>query len=320
VFLEDGLAPPTSREFTLSIGRQVGNRGVIRALYTRRHLTNFIEDFLDDPSAAGKTTVTVDGRTFTVDNISYRNTNEPRRDYQGLQLQGNYRPRSNWTIDGHWTIQLQNEGNFEGESTNQPGVSSPFGNYPEVYPVGRYVPTGRLNDFQRHKVRVWSIYNLGLGRFGSLDIAPLWRYNSALTYSLAAGAVPVSAAQLALDPGYADITSATTATLFFGERGSEKFAGYGLVDLGLSYQIPVWRALRPWLKFEVLNALNNLKLTSWDTTITADANTARDEFGLPTGFVRGPRFGEGTATTDYPRPRPGQTGGRTFLMAAGVRF
>jgi outer membrane receptor for ferrienterochelin and colicin len=320
VFMDDGLAPPTSREFTVSAGRQLGARGVVRALYTRRQLTNFIEDFIDNPTTSGKTTVTAGGSTFTTDNIYYRNTDAPQRDYQGLQFQGNYRLRSNWTVAGHWTIQLQNEGNFEGENTNQPGVSSVIGNYPEVFPENRYVPTGRVNDFQRHKIRLWTFYNLDFGRFGSLDIAPLWRYNSGLTYSLAAGAVPLSAIQLARNPGYAGITNQTTATLYFGERGSETFPGYGAVDLGLSYQIPVWRAVRPWVKLELLNVLNNDKLTSFDTTVTPDPNSPKDEFGLPTGYIKGPRFGQGTANTDYPRPRPGATGGRTFLMSAGFRF
>ena len=31
--------------------------------------------------------------------------------------------------------------------------------------------------------------------------------------------------------------------MFFGERGSEEFAGYGLVDLGVTYQVPVWSSL-----------------------------------------------------------------------------
>ena len=46
----------------------------------------------------------------------------------------------------------------------------------------------------------------------------------------------------------------------------------------------------------------------------ADAN------GLPTGYTPSGTFGRGTATTHYPRPRPGMTGGRTFLAALGVRF
>ncbi|MFB3854127.1 MAG: hypothetical protein ACE148_09925 [Vicinamibacterales bacterium] len=37
----------------------------------------------------------------------------------------------------------------------------------------RNFPTGRLNDFQRLKVRTWAIYNRGLGRIGSVDIASI---------------------------------------------------------------------------------------------------------------------------------------------------
>jgi hypothetical protein len=151
----------------------------------------------------------------------------------------------------------------------------------------------------------------------------MWRYNSALTYSLAANSVPLSAAQRAQNPGYARLPGSGangSQTLFFGERGSEEFAGYGLVDLGVTYQVPVWRTLRPWLKVEVLNALNNDTLIGWDTTVAVDPASALDSNGLPTGFIRGPRFGTATSTAHFPRPRPGMTGGRTYLGAFGVRF
>jgi hypothetical protein len=35
--------------------------------------------------------------------------------------------------------------------------------------------------------------------------------------------------------------------------------------------------------------LHNQKLIAWNTDITADAASARDEHGLPTGYVQGPR-------------------------------
>ncbi len=66
--------------------------------------------------------------------------------------------------------------------------------------------------------------------------------------------------------------------------------------------------------------LNNQKLIAWDTTITADPASARDEFGLPTGYVQGPRFGQGTANSHYPAPRAGADGGRMFDVAVGFRF
>jgi hypothetical protein len=71
---------------------------------------------------------------------------------------------------------------------------------------------------------------------------------------------------------------------------------------------------------EALNLLNNQKVIAWDTTVTANANGQRDENGLPLEYVKGPNFGNATSTAHYPRPRPGMDGGRTFLLAFGVRF
>jgi hypothetical protein len=144
-----------------------------------------------------------------------------------------------------------------------------------------------------------------------------------LTYSLVANGVALSAIQRAQNPGYARLPGSGTngsQSLFFGERGSQEFASYGLVDLGLTYQVPVWRSAKPWIEFEVLNVLNNDKLIAWDTSIAADAASALDASGLPTGYLRGSNFGRATSTAHYPRPRPGLTGGRTFIAAAGIRF
>jgi hypothetical protein len=145
----------------------------------------------------------------------------------------------------------------------------------------------------------------------------MYRYNSARTFSYTA-TVAITPQQLADNPGYARVP--TSQTLYFGERGAGTFAGYGLFDLATTWSMPVWKTVSPWFKVEVLNALNNQKLISWDTTVTADANGPKDADGLPLNYVTGPNFGKALRTTDYPRPRPGMDGGRTFLMAFGVRF
>lgn len=324
IFLADGLHSPVTREVTLSASQQVGTGGTVRAMYVWRRATGLVETFIDDPTAAGKTVVALNGVTFgTFDNVYYRNSDDAVRDYQALEMQGQYRLRSNWSVVGQWTLQLKNDGNYEGEATNQPGIGSVLGDYPELLSEVRNFPTGRLDDYQQHKVRVWSNYQIEMGRFGSVDVTPLWRYNSATTYSLAANSVPLTAVQRARNPGYARLPGSGangSQVLFFDERGSEEFAGYGLIDLGLTYQVPVVKSLRPWVKVEVLNVLNNDKLIGWDTTVTADATSALDANGLPTGYVRGARFGQATSTAHFPRPRPGMTGGRTILGAFGLRF
>jgi hypothetical protein len=163
VFMEDGMSAPITREFTASVGQQFANNaGFAKVSYIHRNYYNFIEDFIDNPTAAGRTDVVFEGTDFgTFDNVVLRNSDLPQRKYDALLLQSHYRLRDNLQVEGHWTIQLRNEGNFEGEAANQPGISSSVGDYPEILVEDRNFPVGRLNDFQRHKVRLWAIYTQG---------------------------------------------------------------------------------------------------------------------------------------------------------------
>src|SRR5262249_50003528 len=147
--------------------------------------------------------------------------------------------------------------------------------------IDRYLPYGRLADFQRHKLRMYGTYSHNLGRFGSVDVSPVWRVNSGQVYSLSAAGVRLTPIELARNPGYPtnDINGNVTQTLFFGERGSQNFAGYGVLDLALTYGIPVWKSAKPWVKVEWYNILNNDKLIQWDTTVTPDPNSPLDANG-----------------------------------------
>ena len=317
VSFADNLESPLTREFTVAVSRELGNSWWARATYVKRHATNFVEDFIT--LADGQTTISRNGINLgAFDNAVYRNTDVPKRDYQALQFESAYRPSSTLSLNGHWTVQLQNDGTFEGESSSGPAQPSLIGDYPEIYVASRSFPDGRVDDFQRHKVRVWASYHLDLRRFGALDVAPLYRFNSGRTYSLVAGGVPLSSQQIARNPGYA--RQPTSQSIFFGERGSQSFASYRLVDLAATYSVPTWQSLRPWIKVEVLNALNNQKLISWNTSITADNAGPKDENGLPINYIKSAAFGTASGPSSYPRPRPGLDGGRTFLLAAGVRF
>ncbi len=308
-----GLRSPLTREFTLALARELG-KGWVRTTFVNRHGMDFVEDFITID--AGKTTISRNGITGVFDNAVYRNTNLATRDYRAIELESAYRFGKVLGVNGHWTVQLTNDGNFEGESTNNPAAAGLIGDYPEIYTT-RSFPEGRLDDFQRSKVRVWGTYGLEFGRLGRLDLAPIYRYNSAKTYSLAA-TVALTAQQIARNPGYARLPS--SQPVFFGERGAYAFEGYHLADLSLTYGIPAWQTLRPWIKLDVYNVFNNRKLISWDTTVTANTAGPKDADGLPTEYTRGANFGKATSNTNYPRPRPGIDGGRTLMLAAGVRF
>jgi hypothetical protein len=228
----------------------------------------------------------------------------------------NFRPTSWFDLFGHYTLQLKNEGNFEGEAANQPGISSIIQDRPEFYSEARHYPSGRLPNFQRHKVRLFGNFNLALGKIGQATLGALYRYDSPQAFSFFATNVAITPQQLARNPGYA--RPPTTQTLFFGERGSGEYESAHLFDLALNYEVPIVKSWRPWLKVELRNVFNTQPLIGHNTTITADPNSPRDELGLPTGFIRGSTFGTATADWDanFPHlPRP-----REFRFSLGLRF
>ena len=181
-------------------------------------------------------------------------------------------------------------------------------------------PYGRLNDFQRHKVRLWGIYSLDIGRIGNIDIGGLWRYNSGQVYSLVSSGVRLTAQQHAIldELGYPN--RPTSQPLYYGARNSEGFDGYGLFDLSVQFERPIWRSVRPYVKFELFNVFNNDALIAWNTVVHPVYDGPTDERGLPTTYEKSERFGEGTSTSHYPPYLAGVSGGRTFRMALGLRF
>ena len=83
----------------LALGCDHGGTIPAPATYVWRKTGNFIETFIDNATAEGRTTVTAEGTTLGVfDNVYYRNSDEPTRRYQGRQFQGTYRPAARWTV------------------------------------------------------------------------------------------------------------------------------------------------------------------------------------------------------------------------------
>ena len=220
----NGSIRPSTEEFTLSSGATLGTRGYFQATYVRRRSSSFVEDYQD--LTTGTTTITdpdtgEDYGTFT--NQVFANPGDLgddadvlQRNYDGLQFEARYQLFDSLLLNGSTTIQLNSEGNFDGENTNQPGVSSVYGDWPEVTPADRFHPWGRLDDYQKHRVRVWGIYTLGMGFMGDLDVGGFWRYDSAENYSLASSSLPgdgPSSRPSSIELGYVD--GPTTRTLYY---------------------------------------------------------------------------------------------------------
>jgi hypothetical protein len=316
--VDEDLKSPLAHEATAAIGQLFGDRGHAKATYVWRRSSRFVEDFVE--LSNGVTTVAPVGQ---LTNRVLRNTSDTEREYAALILESSYGLGDRLTLAADYTAQLRNHGNFTGEAASQPGVPSVYGDYPEIYgpALDRLMPGGRLDAYQQHKLRLYGVLMQPLGRFGAIDVAPLWRVNSGTTYSLTT-TIPIPQAQLARNPGYPanEISPLVRETVYFGDRGAGEFKGYGVVDLAVTYRIPAWRTVTPWAKVEVYNALNNQKQIAWDRTIAIDPAGGLDANGIPVAYLQGPRFGQVTADNQYPQPFLGQNGGRAFKLAFGLRF
>ena len=145
--------------------------------------------------------------------------------------------------EGLWKEYEKRHGNYEGEAANQPGLVSVIGDYPEAFSADRNFPIGRLATFQRHRARLCIIYDFDPRDLVQFSVSGLWRIESGPAYSLVATGVPLSPIQEALLGDYPDAPS--DQDLYFGERGSETFPGYGVVDFSVNYPVPVFKTLRP---------------------------------------------------------------------------
>jgi Carboxypeptidase regulatory-like domain/TonB dependent receptor-like, beta-barrel len=317
VGIVDDLDTPLTKEWTLQLGKRLGQSGEAKIVYANRKTTNFLDDFITID--LGTTTVVDNGRSFgTFDNVLIQNTDDiNRREYQALTLESNYRLTSDWAAGASWTYQIKNEGNFEGEAANQPGNYSIIHDRPEFYSAERHFPIGKTDDYQKNKVRIFSVYDLGLGSAGTVSLGGIYRFDSGGFYSLTATSVPITPQQTARNPGYA--RPPTNQTLFFGARGEGgQFESSHLFDFSLSYEVPIYKSARPFFKAEMRNAFNKQPLIGFDTTITPDASSPRDALGLPTGYVRGTNFG--TPLNAQTATGPHVPFPREFRFSLGLRF
>jgi len=324
IFMDPGTKSPLVHEIQTSYGANIHNgKGYGEAAFVWRKTTSMIEDIID--RTTGTTHVVLNGvDAGIVTNHLYENSDIPERKYSALAFTGRYNATNRLVLNGQWTVELQNEGNYTGEGTNTPGSTSLIGDYPEAYASepGRFFPTGNLPSFERNRVRAWAIYTQPLAAYGTVSFSGLLRVDSAQTFSLIQTRVPLTTIQrnLLANAGYPDAPG--SATLYFDNRGTQFYNGYNAVDLDINYDVPIFKTVKPWIKFDVYNLFNNDQLVQFNTTVRQDPNSPLDALGYRTGYVKGAQFGTSTAATQFiPIPGGGsQTGLRTFRVSIGVRF
>ena len=314
VFVADNISSPTVDEITLGAGMELARGGFLKAVYTNREYNDLVEDFVD--TTTGTTEVIVQGVSAgTFSNTFITNSNDISREYEALQLIGRYRLNDKITIDGNWTYQLKNDGNFEGEGTNTPGSSSDFGDYPEIRDNAIHHPVGPLNDFAEHKLRVWTNYNLDMGRAGNLNFGLLANYDSGRTFSRF-DTEPIFPTQEAILEAAGYVDAPADQDLFFGGRGGVTFDDAIFFDLSLNYQLPIYKDFQLWLKADIFNVFDDDTQTAGRSNVNAvrevDGGPV-NSLGIPTTFTEPGNFRSARNNADFVDPQE-------YRFTVGFRF
>ena len=239
------MKSPLVHEFSTSYGANLfDGRGFAEASYIFRKTTSMIEDFQD--TTTGTTNVVVAGvsaGTFT--NIVYQEHRQARPSSvpgAGVPVaatgSGTTSASTATTPCSSRTTATTKAKGRTRRATRRPSAISR-----KRSPRTRYYPDGRLQNFQRNRLRMWSIYNIGHGRggrSGGFRVCGAWKARGRTAWRSGTRASTATQRAILRRAGYPD--GPATAHIFFGdERGTERFPGYGLLDLSVNYNIPVFR-------------------------------------------------------------------------------
>ena len=170
-------------EITLAAGMELTRGGFLKAVYTNREYSDFVEDFVT--TQTGTTEVIVQGVSAgTFSNTFITNTSDISREYEALQLIGRYRSERQVHDRRQLDLSAQERRQLRGRRHQHAGLLVGLRRLPrDPHQRARTTPSATLNDFAEHKIRVWTNYNVDIGRAGNLNFGLLGNYDSGLTFS-----------------------------------------------------------------------------------------------------------------------------------------
>jgi Carboxypeptidase regulatory-like domain/TonB dependent receptor/TonB-dependent Receptor Plug Domain len=334
---------PYSNEWNLSLRSALPrNSGFVALTYTDRAYKNLMTSFIglactDFGRCEGSGDRSVLPSGAFVDTTVWDNDSRAKRDYQGLAVQGDWRPTTRMIVGGNWTFS-ETKGNYEGEGLNQPASGSVFGSRERAINLAAAAPYGFLAQDIRHRANAYATYRFDFGRAGDLSTSGIINYRSGTPYNRSA------AVNRSNVPEYVSSVTAGAYTHFFDGRGNNRFDSVWSLDTALRYSVPVVWRVAPFLKFDVRNILGNDQLIQYQTTGVSFVNagvlqwvpsgnaapilTSGANAGQPNPSYNAScnpdsgSFSPSTACTGFGRIRDQfdyQTP-RTFLITAGISF
>ncbi len=341
VRIPNSLASPSADEWTVGVSKRLGSRGMLRFDYVNRRFHDFYASRIDATTGQGTDPL---GNPFDIqyqvnDNRTYR------RSYDAFEVQGTYRFGESFSLGGNYTWSHL-RGNYVGENLGSGPIAPTDLQYPEYHRESWFNPDGDLPQDQRHRARVWAVWDILKGAHHQLSASLLQSFDSGTPYgALSSSGIPISD-YVVNPPPYA--SPPATVNYYFTARDAYRTDDVLSTDIALNYSFKV-PALGTGLEFfvapRVTNVFNQHGVIAVNTTVYTAANPGKglspfDPFtanpvecpqGAPASQCQtmganwqlGPNFGKPMAATTgstYPYPNGDYQMPRTFVVSLGVRF
>ena len=168
------------------------------------------------------------------------------REYTGVHTQLQYRPLNRLNIGATyaWSRLV---GNVTGEDTGSGPLVGVAGEYPEYREESWNYPMGYLTGDQRHRARLWAIYDLPTP-IGGFAFTLLQHFDSGTRTSVDG---VIDSRPYVTNPGYIAGNLPTTVSYFFGGRGNLKTEDITRTDVSLNYNVRLFKTLELFIQPEV---------------------------------------------------------------------
>lgn len=326
------LDSPNTDEYALGFTKRIGTRGSLRVDFVHREAKDMYATQVD--TTTGTVTGSLAGVTRTFDRQLVVNTNAVERKYDGFTLNAQYRFFDALTLQGNWTWSRL-RGNNEGENTGSGPIRTGILSYPEYFDAAWAYPVGDLSADERHKVRLWAIWDLPFHvDWMKSSFSVLGQYDSGQPYGAVGTVDSKSYVPAAVNNAY--LNEPSTVTYYFTARDAFRTDDIYRVDLSLNFSFLPWKSVEIFVEPQVLNVFNSqntFDLRYISQSIQTRANTGSSSFAAFNPFTEQPKQGPaatGGATPQYnwnyasnfgqaTNPLAYQTP-RTFRISMGVRF
>jgi outer membrane receptor protein involved in Fe transport len=309
--IRGSLDSPYTEEYSSGFSKRLGTRGLFRTDYVHRASKSFYSQFTT--LATAKTAV--GGNDLT---LLTNSDNGLERLYDGLFTQFQYRASDRLTLGGFWTWSHL-RGNVEGETANNGPVSATINNYPEYQQASWNSPTGDLSADQRHRIRLWGLYDLFKTDHNGLQLSILENFATGTPY----GALGlIGTRPFVTNPGYA--TPPASVNYYYTARDAFRTDRITSTDVSLNYSFlfNTWgKGVEIYIQPQIFNLFNEQNVANVNQSVLDSTNTktlvAFNPFTqTPVEGVNwkpGPNFGKPVRQEDYQLPR-------TVRLSVGFRF